>query len=113
MRAQSPDAVRQIISTNELRMFTRYQEHLTKSLGRQMPCLGDDFIDPKSDAQNRIVAREATVTAVVDAFVAQIKRGKHPHRASEILPGQLARFLRYLLETRVVQRCKERGKTSH
>ena len=70
MRAQSSDAIGKITSGNKLRMFTRYEEHLTKSLGGQMPRLGDDFIDRKGDAQNRIVAREATVTAVVDAFVA-------------------------------------------
>ena len=63
-----------------------------------MPRFRDDFVDVERDAQNRIVAREAAISAIVDAFVGEIKRREEPHRPAKILQRERARSLRHRFE---------------
>src|SRR4029077_9779000 len=94
-----------------------------------MTRFGHDLADTERDAQNRVVARKAAVTAVVDALIRKIKRCKKAHRASEILQSKSPRSLRHrfkidirlrrnqllesahkrrFLERQIVQRIRER-----
>ena len=50
-------------------MLARDEQNLAKTLRRQMPRLRAHLIEIERDAQDRIVARETAVTAVVDALV--------------------------------------------
>jgi hypothetical protein len=54
-------------------VFACNKKNLTKSLARKMPSFGDHFVDVEGDAKNRIIAREAAILAVVDAFVGEIR----------------------------------------
>ena len=75
-------------------MFAGDQQHMPKTFTRQIPAFRDHLIEAERDAQDGIVPREATVTAVIDAFVGKIKRGEKAHGAPEILQGQRTRLLR-------------------
>ena len=61
-------------------MFARDEQHVAKPLRREMPRLRLDLVDRKRHAQDRIVARETTILADIDAFIGEIERGKEPHR---------------------------------
>ena len=79
-------------------MLARYEKNLAKSLAGEMLRFGNDFIDAKRDAKDRIIARETAIPAIVDAFIGKIERREQPHRASKILQSEQARSLRHRFE---------------
>ena len=86
------DALFEISTGGELRVFSRDDENVPEALRGKMPCFGDDLFDVEGDAQNGVVAREAAVSAIVDAFVREVKRRKEAHRFPEVFAGEFARF---------------------
>ena len=56
MRPKRAEAVRKVATIDKFRMFPGHQEHLAKSLSRQMTGLLDYFFDGESDPQNGVVA---------------------------------------------------------
>ena len=111
MRPKRTDAVSEIATTDKFRMLSGHQQYLPKSLCGQIAGLRDYLVEGKCDPQDGVVARKSAVTAIVDTFVAQIKRREHPHGATEVLLGQSACLLRHRLEANVIDRRKEGSKT--
>ena len=74
-------------------MLAGHEQNLPETLLSEMPRFSDYLIDRKGNAQNRIIAREPAVTAIVDAFIGKIERREEPHGASEILQSERARPL--------------------
>src|ERR1041384_791414 len=101
VRGQRPHAFLQIIIADKLRVLSREQQDLAKAGFGEMARFGSHFIHRESHAQDRIVAREAAITAVIDALVREIKRRKEAHRSSKETSGQRARRLRHRFQFRV------------
>src|SRR5947207_9764993 len=85
MRRERPNAFGEIVAASKFWVLARDKKNLTKSLTREMLRFGDDFIDIKCDAKDRIIARETAIPAVVNAFVGKIQRSEQTHRTSKIL----------------------------
>ena len=98
IRREGAHAVGQISAADEFRMLASHKQDLTESRGCQMPGLGHHLIVIEGDAQNGIVPRKSTVAAIVDALVRQVKGGKQPHGAAEILQCQETRLPGHGLE---------------
>ena len=75
-------------------MFACNQKNVAESFLGQMAGFGLNLLDAQSYTQNRVIAREPAVTAVVDAFVRQIKRREQTHRSAKIPERQGMRLLR-------------------
>ena len=76
-------------------MLARNKKDLAKSLPREMLRFGQNFIDGKRNAQDRIIPRETVLLAIVDAFVGEIERGEQAHGAPKILQCERSRSLRH------------------
>src|SRR5439155_26533769 len=85
---QRTNAVRQIIFGNEPGMFAGDQEDVAKALFLERARLAQHFVHRERHAQNRIVAREAAVLAVVDALVGEIERREEAEDYAESLLSQ-------------------------
>ena len=53
-------------------MLARNQKDLAKSLTREMLRFGNNLINIKRDAQDRIIPRETAILTIVDAFIRKI-----------------------------------------
>jgi hypothetical protein len=80
---QRGDAIAEVIGGDEFRMFTSDEQEIAKALFLESAGFAQDFFDRKGDAQNGVVARKPAVTAVVNAFVGKIERGKEANDFSE------------------------------
>src|SRR5881394_608731 len=76
IRSERPNAFGEIVAASKFWVLARDKKNLTKSLTREMLRFGDDFIDIKCDAKDRIIARETAIPAVVNAFVGKIQRSE-------------------------------------
>ena len=94
-RGKRADAIRQVTLADEFRMFARDEEDIAKSFLRQIAAFHLDLLDAEGHAQDRIIAREPAVAAIVDALVRKIKRREEPHRASKILERERVGLLRH------------------
>ena len=70
---------------NKLRMLTRNEQDVAKTLRRQCARLASNFIHRESDAQNRVVAGEAAILAIVDALVGKVERREESDDFAEAL----------------------------
>jgi len=82
-------------------MLAGNKKNLAKPLARQMPGFGNNLIDIKCDAEDRVIPREAAVLTIVDAFIGEIERREQPHRAPKILhcerAGSLGHRFKFLI----------------
>ena len=72
-------------------MLARDQQQVAEALSLEGARLLDDFFTRESDPQDRIVARKATVLAIVNTLVRQIQRSEEANHFAEPLPRDLAR----------------------
>ena len=79
----------QVTGRDELGMFARHEQNIAKALRQQRPRLASDLLRGERDAQDRVVAREATVLAGVDALVREVERRKEANDFAEALPRHL------------------------
>src|SRR5437763_5890456 len=94
-------------------MLARNEQNLTETGFPKIASFGCYFFNAEGDAQNRIVAREPTIAAIVDAFVRQIERSKQAHCLAEMLKGERSRTLRHCLKVRIGLGCNELFKSAH
>jgi hypothetical protein len=83
------DALPKIIVGNKLGMFTGYEKNVPETLVEKGLSFAANFINGKSDAENRVVAGETAVFAVVDALVREVKGREEAYDFAEALTGQL------------------------
>jgi hypothetical protein len=69
--------------------------------------LAGDFVEFEGDPQDGVLAGKSTVSARIDALVGKIKRGKKPHRTTEIPSGECGRFARHARKCVVGDRSQE------
>jgi hypothetical protein len=69
-------------------MFPGHEQHVAKALFLEREGFALHFLHRQGHAQDRVVARETTVLAIVDALVGKIKRGEEANNFSEALLGQ-------------------------
>src|SRR5207249_11538410 len=109
-RCKSAHAFDEIIATNEFWMLARNQKDLAKSLTREMLRFGNNLINIKCDAQDRIIPRETAILTIVDAFVRKIEGCKEAHGPSKILQcervGSLRHGFKFLIRFRENQMLK-------
>ena len=86
---ESAYAIGHVVGGDKFRMFARDQEDIAEALGEQFAALVKDFIDGERDAQDRIIAREAAVFAIVNAFVGEVERSKQTNDFAEALLCEL------------------------
>src|SRR4051794_263408 len=82
-------------------MLTGNEKNLPEAFCGKVPRFRDHLVVVQRHAQDRVIAREATIAAVVDALVRQIERRKEPHGAPEVLQGEGSRGLSEALELRI------------
>ena len=82
---QRGDAIVEIIVGNKLRMFARDQQDVAEALRLDCVRLAFHFLQRQGDAQDRVVAREAAVFAIVDALVGKVKRREQADDLAEAL----------------------------
>ena len=107
--AQRADARGQVAIGDEFRMFARDEQQIAKALFPERAGLAEHFVHRERHAQDRVVAREAAVLAVVDALVGKIERREEPDRFPKIPPRGPCAFPRERLEARIVERIEQRG----
>src|SRR5262245_16547390 len=98
IRSESAHALNEIIAVHKLRMLTGDEKDLAKSLLREIPRFGHNFIYAECDAQNRIIPRKTAILTIVDAFVGKIERRKEAHGSAKILQCERVRSLRHSFE---------------
>ena len=79
------DALFHVAVGNEFGMFASHKKYISKALFCERLGFGHYFFRLERDAQNWVVPREATVGAVVDAFVGKIKRSEETNGPAETL----------------------------
>ena len=84
-RVQRRDAFAQVIVGDKLRMLARHEQDVAEALRLQRPRLAQHFVHRQRHAQDRVVAREAAVFAVVDALVGKVKRREQADDLAEPL----------------------------
>ena len=88
---KSSDAIDHVISGDEFRMFAGDEKDVAKALGEEFAGFFEHFVDGKRDAQDRVVARETAIFAVVDAFVRKVKGREQADDFAETLLSELLR----------------------
>ena len=73
LRVQRRHALREVSGGDEFGMLPRHQQNVAKALLFERPRLGHHLVDGQRDAQDRIVAREPAVFAIIDALVGKIQ----------------------------------------
>jgi len=107
-RDQRVEAFLQVAFGNEFRMFPGDEEEIAETLRVEKFRLGDDLIHGERSAQDRRVAREAAVGAVVHALVGDVERREQPHRLAEILPREaLAALGECFQRNLILEQCHE------
>src|SRR5258708_23102451 len=94
-------------------MLAGNEQNVTEAGFQKIASFGYDFLNTEGDPQNRIVAREPAIAAIVDAFVRQIKRSKQPHCPAEMLKGERSRTLRHCFKLRIGLGCDELFESAH
>ncbi len=79
-------------------MLPRHQQHIAKALFRQRRRLLPHFIEAQRHAQDRVIAREPAVAAIIDALIGKIKRREQPDRFAKPLLSNAARPSRQRLQ---------------
>ena len=105
---QSAHALREVAVRDEFRMLPRHEQEVAKTLRREVPRLLQHGRDVERHAQDRVVAREAAVGAVVDALVGKIKRREKADRLAEMAARHCGGIARQRTERGVVQRLQQR-----
>ena len=88
LRVQRSDTGRHVVARDELGMLAGDQQQIAETLIAQRPGFAPHFLDRERHAQNRVVAGEAAVGAVVDALVGKIQRRKEADDLAKPLPGE-------------------------
>jgi hypothetical protein len=86
---QSADALGNVIVGDEFGMFAGDEQDVAEAVGEKFPGFFKDFVDGKRDPQDGVIAREATVFAIIDTFVGEIERREETDDFSETLLGEL------------------------
>src|SRR5581483_7760675 len=73
---ERPNTFLQVTVGDKLGVFTSDEEKIAKALLFKRTSLGENFINGKSHAIDRIIARETAVRAVIDALIRQIERSE-------------------------------------
>jgi len=71
-------------------MFPGNEKELPETGAGEMASFFYDFIDRKSNPQNRIFAGETAIAAAVNALIGKIERREQPHRSPKMLKRQRA-----------------------
>jgi hypothetical protein len=97
---QNGNAIAKVIAGNEFGMLAGNEENIAKALAGEFTCFTADFIDAEGDSKDWIVAREAAIFTVVDAFVGEIKGSEEANNFAEALLrealGAAAKFFEVL-----------------
>ena len=101
--------MREVIGRDKFGVLARDEQHVAKTLRREMPRFRLHLVDGEGHAQDRVVAREAAIFADVDALVGKIERREEPHGASEKLAREFFRVAGERLKFRALLRLKQRG----
>ena len=91
---QGAYAFREIIATDEFGVLTGNEKQLAETLACKVLSFFHHFFDRERDAQDGVLTRESAVATAINAFIRQVKRGKEPHRATEMLKRELSRSRR-------------------
>ncbi len=70
---EGANAFREVTIGNKFGMLARNQQEISKTLSFQRARFAEYVVHCERDAKNRIVARESTVFAIIDALVGEIK----------------------------------------
>lgn len=73
---------------DELRVLAGDEEEIAEAESVQVAGLGGDLGGGEGGAQDRVVARETAVAAIVDALVGEIERREEAHGAAEMTAGE-------------------------
>ena len=74
-------------------MLARHEQQIAEALISQRPRFAHHFVHRQRDPQDRVVAREAAVLAVVDALVREIERCEEADDLSEALSSERLRTM--------------------
>src|SRR5438067_2247478 len=74
LRRERSDTLAEITLADEFRVLASHEQHMPKTFLREMPPFRHHLLDTERNAEDRIIARKAAVTAIVDALVGKIKR---------------------------------------
>ena len=91
-------------------MFARDEQEIAETLIFQRLRFALDFLHAQRDAQNRVVAREAAILAVVDALVGEIQRREKANHLAETLQRQAMSPPAHRLQQPAAGRRNQRGK---
>ncbi len=81
---QEPHAVRQVIAGDEFRMLAGDEQEIAEALILEgLRFVRRNVFGFERDAQDRVVAGEAAVLAVINAFVRQVKGREEPHHLAK------------------------------
>src|SRR5579859_1033782 len=86
---QGANTIFEVSRRNKFRMLTRDEQDIAEPLFLKRPGLAFHLIQRQGDTQDRVIAREATVAAVVDAFIGEVERREETNHLAETLLGQL------------------------
>ena len=71
-------------------MFACHKEQVAEALVVQIACFAQDLLGIEGGAQDRVVARESAVRAVVHTLVGNVEGGKEADRFAEIAARDLS-----------------------
>jgi hypothetical protein len=91
-------------------MLARDQENIPKTFRHQVPRLANHSRDIQRHPQDRVVAGETAVGAVVDAFVRDVERREKANRPSEMPPRDCSRLRRQRGQRAVIHWLEQRLK---
>ena len=86
---ESANAVGHVVGGDEFGMFAGDEEDVAEAVGKELASFFEDFIDGKRNAQDWVIAGEAAIFAIVDAFVGKVERREEADDLSETLLGEL------------------------
>ena len=84
---ESVEAFLEVAFGDEFGVFAGDEEEVAEAFGVEVSGFGDDLINGEGGAEDGVVAREAAVLAVVDAFVGEVKGSEEAHGAAEVTAG--------------------------
>ncbi len=91
-------------------MFARHQKQVPKSFAFEVASFLENGFYLEGDPENGIVSRKSAVSAIIDAFIGEVERGKQADRVAKVAPGEGLTLLRHILEARILCGFNQRDK---
>ena len=96
--AEGGEAGFEVAVADEFGVFAGDEEDVAEAEGEEVFGFADDLRDAEGDAEDRVVAGEAAVGAVIDALVGEVEWCEEAHGAPEVLAGDPCGVLGHLFE---------------